>query len=50
MVQHTVVAPTATGETADCSRCGFGLWLPIMRMNESEIGLYSDSRFPDDAS
>lgn len=46
MVQRMVTAPTATGESADCSRCGFGLWLPIMRMNESEIGLYSDSRFP----
>jgi len=32
--------------SSDCEVCGFGLWLPILRMNASEIGLYSDSRFP----
>lgn len=46
MVQHTVLPPTVTGESVDCPICGFGLWLPIMRMTEAEIGLYSDSRFP----
>lgn len=33
-------------ETHDCATCGFGLWLPITGLTESEIGLYSDSRFP----
>lgn len=30
---------------SDCEYCGFGLWLPILRLVESEIGLYNDSRF-----
>lgn len=29
-----------------CSTCGFSLWLPVLRTEMSEIGLYSDSRFP----
>lgn len=37
---------TESPHVIDCEVCGFGLWLPIMRMTESEIGLYSDSRFP----
>lgn len=36
----------ASAETRDCPTCGFGLWMPIMGLTESEIGLYSDSRFP----
>lgn len=30
----------------NCIECGFGLWKPIAELEVSEIGLYSDSRFP----
>lgn len=29
-----------------CSKCGFSLWLPISGMSVSDLGLYSDIRFP----
>lgn len=44
MTQHE--SHSADPSSAQCAECGFGLWLPIMRMTESEIGLYSDARFP----
>lgn len=35
-------------ESADytCSTCGFNLWVPIIRLNRSTLGLYNDARFP----
>jgi diadenosine tetraphosphate (Ap4A) HIT family hydrolase len=35
----------AADQSFDCETCGFGLWRPILRLSESEVGLYSDSRF-----
>jgi diadenosine tetraphosphate (Ap4A) HIT family hydrolase len=32
--------------STSCKQCGFDLWLPILGMRSSEIGLYSDARFP----
>lgn len=45
--QPTGTRASVRAETsADCAVCGFGLWIPILRMTTSEIGLYSDTRFP----
>ena len=29
-----------------CSQCGFELWRPIAELEVSDLGLYSDERFP----
>lgn len=31
---------------AACSTCGFKLWLPVVRLRTSYLGLYDDARFP----
>lgn len=33
-------------EEAGCERCGFALWLPIMPLGVSRLGLYDDRRYP----
>lgn len=33
-------------QSAGCSDCGFELWLPLGTLRVSELGLYSDARFP----
>lgn len=41
------IRTASRGQTSvDCPVCGFGLWLPILGMTESEVGLHSDARFP----
>lgn len=32
--------------TVACSTCGFQLWRPISSLRSSQLGLYSDERFP----
>jgi diadenosine tetraphosphate (Ap4A) HIT family hydrolase len=29
-----------------CSVCGFDLWLPLIKLDVSTLGLYNDARFP----
>jgi diadenosine tetraphosphate (Ap4A) HIT family hydrolase len=29
-----------------CSTCGFELWLPVLTLDVSTLGLYNDARFP----
>jgi len=29
-----------------CEHCGFELWLPVAELKVSDLGLYSDGRFP----
>lgn len=36
----------ATKTQAACPDCGFDLWLPIVSLSHSSVGLYSDVRFP----
>ena len=31
---------------ASCKDCGFELWLPLASLRVSDLGLYSDARFP----
>jgi diadenosine tetraphosphate (Ap4A) HIT family hydrolase len=40
--QRSEELTVATG----CEVCGFDLWLPLASLGVSELGLYSDSRFP----
>lgn len=31
---------------SSCAECGFALWLPIVELETSSVGLYDDGRFP----
>jgi diadenosine tetraphosphate (Ap4A) HIT family hydrolase len=33
-------------EGARCERCGFSLWVPIVALDVSTLGLYDDRRYP----
>ena len=34
------------GSNAPCRVCGFSLWIPVARLQVSDVGLYDDARFP----
>lgn len=36
----------AGSPASGCSTCGFTLWIPVAALRVSQVGLYSDARFP----
>jgi diadenosine tetraphosphate (Ap4A) HIT family hydrolase len=40
------VPRNAGSASYQCSICGFNLWLPLIRLDVSTLGLYDDARFP----
>lgn len=38
--------PKPTTTSYACGTCGFDLWLPLVRLDVSTLGLYNDARFP----
>lgn len=44
--ESTHVLASASSFSRACEKCGFELWLPIVGMSVSDLGLYSDVRFP----
>ncbi len=46
MSQLAELAKSVAKAQPACAVCGFGLWLPVWRLQVSEVGLYDDARFP----
>jgi diadenosine tetraphosphate (Ap4A) HIT family hydrolase len=40
------VRPEPSNAAYACPTCGFELWLPLVRLDVSTLGLYNDARFP----
>lgn len=38
--------PEPAGASYACPACGFDLWLPLVTLDVSTLGLYNDARFP----